>query len=641
MRSFFGWLLLALAFTSHRVSAQQPSPSEFLALSHWVEHQGDDMEWAAPAFDDSAWKAETQTRASIVDFVAGFRWYRTAVDVPPALQNSDLALGMGPLDDVYEVFVEGVSVGRFGQWSPHPDSTFDRNLIFPIPARLTSGARLHIALRRWTGGSSTALFPYYTSGAVRFPQPVLIGTPALIHQHMALVAFQGIVHNIPTNVGLLGLFVAGCIALVLFSAQRDHLEYLLLGMYGTVSFLIPIAGALIAANDHVLRRSWIAAIPYAGYIFTLPLTLAFLAQLCRPLRKVLYVGMVIMALIGIAGTIAFLTGKNASHLGALYGYDVIAAFDLIAAWGLFRQKDPGSAAIATALILSDLSSSWVNHFSHVLGVSDLRFMPLGPVFIDIRSITSLLFVFVTLSVLYLRFRADQVRQVVLERDMAAAQRMQQQLLGGNALRVPGFSIDAVYLPAKEVGGDFYRTVALSDGSLLVIVGDVSGKGLDAAMLVASVLGSLANETERAPAALLTYLNNAVCGRTGGGFITALCLRFYPGGRVAVANAGHIAPYLNGHEVPMESGFPLGIQPGIPYAETEIPAGAATVTMLSDGVLEARSADGELLGFERLAKLTSQPAAEIALAAQRWGQEDDITVLTVTPTTVAAQVVVPA
>ena len=77
--------------------------------------------------------------------------------------------------------------------------------------------------------------------------------------------------------------------------------------------------------------------------------------------------------------------------------------------------------------------------------------------------------------------------------------MQEQLLGGNVSRVAGFDLEAVYRPAKEVGGDFYRTVSLEDGSLLVIVGDVSGKGLDAAMLVAAVLGSLANEVEQTPA----------------------------------------------------------------------------------------------------------------------------------------------
>jgi serine phosphatase RsbU (regulator of sigma subunit) len=262
-------------------------------------------------------------------------------------------------------------------------------------------------------------------------------------------------------------------------------------------------------------------------------------------------------------------------------------------------------------------------------MNDLRFMPAGPVFVDLRSITQTFFVLVTLFVLYLRYRQDQFRQVALEQDMASARRMQEQLLGGKALYAPGFDLEAVYLPAKEVGGDFYRVVPLEDGSLLVVVGDVSGKGLDAAMLVAAILGSLANETHRNPASLLGYLNKAVAGRTGGGFITACCARFYPDGQVVIANAGHISPYLNGSELELENGLPLGIDLDATYSETSIPTDG-TFTFVSDGVVEARAASGALLGFERMAAMAVQPAAEVAAAAQRWGQEDDITVLTVTP-----------
>jgi serine phosphatase RsbU (regulator of sigma subunit) len=95
----------------------------------------------------------------------------------------------------------------------------------------------------------------------------------------------------------------------------------------------------------------------------------------------------------------------------------------------------------------------------------------------------------------------------------------------------------------------------------------------------------------------------------------------------IANAGHISPYLDGREVLLENGLPLGVSPQASYSETEIQTESA-ITFLSDGVVEARKANGELLGFERMAALTTKSAAEIAGAAQSWGQEDDITVLTV-------------
>jgi serine phosphatase RsbU (regulator of sigma subunit) len=247
--------------------------------------------------------------------------------------------------------------------------------------------------------------------------------------------------------------------------------------------------------------------------------------------------------------------------------------------------------------------------------------------IDIRAVPDILFVFVTLFVLYLRYRDEQARQAAISQDLAAARRMQELLLADSAEMPAGFAVDAIYRPAREVGGDFYRTVPLEDGSLLVILGDVSGKGLDAAMLVAVILGSLANETHRSPASLLAYLNRAVMGRTGGGFITACCARFYPDGRTVLANAGQISPYLDGKELEVESGLPLGISADAEYTDTETSLDGA-VTFLSDGVVEASNASGELLGFDRMCALTTKPAEEIAEAAQRWGQDDDITVLKV-------------
>jgi serine phosphatase RsbU (regulator of sigma subunit) len=216
--------------------------------------------------------------------------------------------------------------------------------------------------------------------------------------------------------------------------------------------------------------------------------------------------------------------------------------------------------------------------------------------------------------------------------------MQEHLLAGSQSHPDGFLVDVVYRPAREVGGDFYRTVALGEGSLLVIVGDVSGKGLDAAMLVAVILGSLANETHRNPASLLAYLNRAVMGRTAGGFITVCCAHFYSDGRVVLANAGQIAPYVDGHELQLENGLPLGISAEACYSETEIKTDGE-VTFVTDGVVEARDAKGELMGFERMVQLTGKRAAEIAEAAQRWGQEDDITVLTVARTAKLAKVTV--
>jgi serine phosphatase RsbU (regulator of sigma subunit) len=88
------------------------------------------------------------------------------------------------------------------------------------------------------------------------------------------------------------------------------------------------------------------------------------------------------------------------------------------------------------------------------------------------------------------------------------------------------------------------------------------------------------------------------------------------------------PYLDGREIFAENGLPLGLVPNASYEEATVQIDDRSVTLLSDGVLEAQNLQGELLGFDRMAALTVKPAAEIADAAQQWGQEDDITVLTV-------------
>ncbi len=346
----------------------------------------------------------------------------------------------------------------------------------------------------------------------------------------------------------------------------------------------------------------------------------------RDYRKILWIGAILSGIFTLIAAYSFaaqsLEATKIWTSGSTYDQ---AFFDLIAVWGLFQQRNRGSFAIGGCLLLNAITWAIAGRGTPVFGFS--VFVQSGPFDFDLRTIPGILFVFVTLLVLYLRFRDEQARQAAIDQDLAAARRMQELLLAGSAEQHAGFAVDAVYRPAREVGGDFYRTVSLEDGSLLVIVGDVSGKGLDAAMLVAVVLGSLANETHRSPASLLAYLNRAVMGRTGGGFITACCARFYPDGRVVLANAGHISPYLAGCEVMLENGFPLGISPDATYGETAIQTDGA-LTFLSDGVVEARDAKGELLGFERMAGLTMKPAAEIVDAAQRWGQEDDITVLTV-------------
>jgi len=213
-------------------------------------------------------------------------------------------------------------------------------------------------------------------------------------------------------------------------------------------------------------------------------------------------------------------------------------------------------------------------------------------------------------------------------ELQAASTVQQLLLQSASRPTPGFQVESVYLPASEVGGDFFFVSPATDGSLTAIVGDVSGKGLTAAMRVAMILGALRRETSHDPGKILFGLNNALIAQGQLGFTTACCIRISLGGEYTLANAGHIAPYLSGRELDTPPALPLGLVAEQTYEPIHGRlARGERLVLMSDGVPEARSSTGELYGFERLLSLALLPAREIAEAAQQFGQEDDITVMT--------------
>jgi len=135
-----------------------------------------------------------------------------------------------------------------------------------------------------------------------------------------------------------------------------------------------------------------------------------------------------------------------------------------------------------------------------------------------------------------------------------------------------------------------------------------------------------------PAAVLAALNRRLHGRLRGGFATCLVLRLDAAGKCRIANAGHLPPFLNGREVDLPPALPLGLAEDLDFDSMELQMAVADrLTLYTDGLLEARNAAGELFGFARIAAFLDSPrdASEVADAAQQFGQEDDITVLSLT------------
>lgn len=243
---------------------------------------------------------------------------------------------------------------------------------------------------------------------------------------------------------------------------------------------------------------------------------------------------------------------------------------------------------------------------------------------------------VTLAIFVRDLIHDRREKQRMAADLAAVRAIQQVLIPEDTPTIPGFNIQSVYKPFGEVGGDFFQVppVMGNTGAVLVIIGDVSGKGLPAAMTVSLLVGTvhaLANFTV-SPGEILAAMNQRMLTRSNGGFTTCLVLRADADGTLIVANAGHIAPYLAGKELPLENGLPLGISADTTYPESTFKlAVGQQLTLLTDGVVEAREKNGALFGFERTAAISHEPAEKVAQAAQGFGQEDDITVLSITRT----------
>ncbi|MGD0914395.1 MAG: PP2C family protein-serine/threonine phosphatase, partial [Terracidiphilus sp.] len=253
-----------------------------------------------------------------------------------------------------------------------------------------------------------------------------------------------------------------------------------------------------------------------------------------------------------------------------------------------------------------------------------------PFIMGLGEILGLMCISSVCGVLILRFARSRRDEERLASELEAARVVQQILVPTENPSVPGLEIQAIYRPAGQVGGDFYQIVPTPVGGVLVVIGDVSGKGMPAAMTVSLLVGTfrtLAHYTQ-SPGEILVAMNQRMLARSHGGFTTCLVLRIDTDGAITAANAGHLSPYSCGAELAIDNGLPLGLAEEAQYLETTFTLPArAQLTLMTDGVVEAQSKTGELFGFDRAAAISTKPAEEIARAAQDFGQEDDITVLT--------------
>jgi serine phosphatase RsbU (regulator of sigma subunit)/ketosteroid isomerase-like protein len=236
----------------------------------------------------------------------------------------------------------------------------------------------------------------------------------------------------------------------------------------------------------------------------------------------------------------------------------------------------------------------------------------------------------------------------VEQELQVARRIQQASLPKEVPTLEGWQITPYYQPAREVGGDFYDFHLLSENRLGLVVGDATGKGVPAAMVMATTCGMLqlaarASDSS-SPGEVLVQVNEALLARIPPNmFVTCFyCVLNPESGRVVYANAGHDPPYLRrrgSHAEELRArGMPLGLMPGMSYEEKEvIVEDGESALFYSDGLVEAHGPKGVMFGFPRLRKLVAEHGEETSLedflleelysfVGEGWEQEDDITLL---------------
>ena len=609
----------------------------------WKFQPGDNPAWAESGLDDSAWVKMDLTpnrRGYVPGWAArgytglsGYAWYRLTVDAEGA--NRRLALEMPQsADDAYQVFINGKMVGEFGRFTSHGVTAYGSvPTMFPLP-KDAGKAPIHIAIRMWMDSAT----PFNSPDAGGLHGPPEIGYADAIASEVEL-NFDAIGHSIGSGfLEMLILFMALLMAAALFWLDRLEKAYLWLALVCTVTLL---------GNVVVLVGAFATFFPQmAGVLFTdvfaVPVRIGlwvifwgywFRLSRIRQLHFVVWTLVAVLAL-GTAMLRPPLYGQTVPVAAAAYLTPLLLIFKLtlgvmllaVAVLGFRRHRTEGwlaGVAVSLAFIANfqrELRQVHVQTRTLVLGFS-----------VSLGTVSTILSLLIITVLLLRRFIASQRRQEQWKLEIEQARQVQQILIPEMVPRIEGINILSEYRPAREVGGDFFQVLPPEiSGTSLIVVGDVTGKGLQAGMLVALIVGAVHTAAQHTsdPTEILSMVNDQLCER-GHASATCMVLRIDREGMVELSHAGHLPPYLNGREMELEGALPLGTISGVefPMLTFQLNPGDSLLVM-SDGVVEAQDAQGRLFGFDRINEMLRNPTTprEVATTAQKFGQEDDILVL---------------
>jgi hypothetical protein len=619
----------------------------------WRFHTGDNPAWAQPDFDDSGWSAMdlTPPQGSHDPYIgssgfvpgwtargypgySGFAWYRLRIELRDPVEGG-LALKMpNDVDDAYQVYANGRFIGDFGRFSGHGVMNYiAQPRAFILPPGIGSGP-LTLSIRMWMDAHT----PLIESAAGGLHGPPVLGQTAVV---MAIERLDWDAVNRQASSGFPEaaiLLLALVVVFTLFALDRGESAYLWLGANCMVMLLV------ISLDEVVFYSTWIPAMPavFLRDVVLLPVQMALwiifwacwfrLDERVRLRRMALT--LVVLQALGTAMERAPLYGGLLPVHALTWVSPCVLALKLMLGamllwitWlGVEKNRAEGLLALpAVALIgVAQYQSELLLFHAPIL------FFVFGYSVSANQIATALSLGIVTLLLSRRFLHALRMREQ-WRLEIEQARQVQQVLIPEEFPSIPGFTLESEYRPSQQVGGDFFQIIPGADGSILAIIGDVSGKGLRAAMLVSLIVGAVRTLAKftRDPVEILRGVNERLCGQMKDQFATCLALRIAPDGKTAIANAGHLPPFWNGREMALAGSLPLGIVEGAPFEQsTLLFAPGDRLILLTDGIVEARNKQHELFGFGRLGALALQDSSsvQIAAAAQQFGQEDDITVL---------------
>jgi hypothetical protein len=623
----------------------------------WQFHIGDNAGWASPQVADNdrsaGWEQITTDKPwgeQGHPAYTGFAWYRkrvhltTAPGAPP-----DVAMLIAHVENVYEIYWNGVLVGHHGHMPPNPtfpynppDQTFG---LGPIRDGV-------LAIRVW----KAPLLSFDTEKLGGFYAPLMVGSPAAITALKAQSDY-GWLRGRQYYFGMHALNgIAMLLSLLAWLRNRSQRVLLAMAAFsGAPVLVLFLVGLRIPFSFYFALGLLQPVLSIADVsLWFLLLYLLKLDENPKLARFTLWLAILNLACTSLDGLLSGLDWTNPLIANWVQGADGVltAIFTsaemyplVLVAFALRKKLDSTRWLVATTACLAGMLSviriavqqgSRYTHWTLGEKIGSPLFNIYGNVFTAQVLADTLLLIAIVYAV-YRYIQDSALRQSTMEQEFKSARELQQVLIPENLPELPGFAFTSAYRPAQEVGGDFFQIIPLEgkhSGSTLVLLGDVSGKGLKAAMTVSLIVGAARTLAKFAPepAEMLNELNQRLFGRLSGGFVTCLVMRLSPDGQCAMASAGHPAPYLNKHELDLPGALPLGVLATAIYQEKSIDLREGDhFALYTDGLLEARGANGEIFSFERLNELfaTDPDASRATEAAVNFGQDDDITVLTLT------------